>query len=206
MTTVIIMGGDSSMLREAKKKALKEKIFLQSMRLFVEKGFDYVTIEEITRSCGIAKGTFYNYFPQKESILLYLGSSQMEFIQQNISKYDHLEIKERIFKLFDDLTSRYLEHPELIRVFLSEMIRSSGLMKEEQKTIDHFRSVLMKLIDEAKQSNQIVGNPSSEHVTSVLMAIYFYSLVNWSIANSDKKALKSMIRNQLEIIWKGVHS
>ncbi|TCP69878.1 TetR/AcrR family transcriptional regulator [Baia soyae] len=194
------------MLREAKKKALKEKIFLQSMRLFVEKGFDHVTIEEITQSCGIAKGTFYNYFPQKESILLYLGSSQMEFIQQNISKYAHLEIKERVFQLFDDLTSRYLDHPELIKVFLSEMIRSSGLMKEEQKTIDHFRSVLMKMIDEAKQSKQIVGNPSSEHVTSVLMAIYFYSLVNWSIVNSDKKELKSMVRNQLEMVWKGIHS
>ncbi|XOS92284.1 TetR/AcrR family transcriptional regulator [Brevibacillus laterosporus] len=39
---------------------------MQALKLFKEKGFENVTVEEITKACGIAKGTFYNYFPKKK--------------------------------------------------------------------------------------------------------------------------------------------
>ena len=39
----------------------KRKIFETSMKLFAQKGYDATSIEEITATVGVAKGTLYYY-------------------------------------------------------------------------------------------------------------------------------------------------
>lgn len=48
------------------KNAVRES----ALRLFDEKGFDSVTIEEITQKAGVAKGSFYTYFSTKSDIIV----------------------------------------------------------------------------------------------------------------------------------------
>jgi len=38
-------------------------------RLFISKGFEATTVSEIVRDAGVAKGTFYHYFPSKNEVL-----------------------------------------------------------------------------------------------------------------------------------------
>lgn len=38
-------------------------------RLFITKGFEATTVSEIVRDAGVAKGTFYHYFPSKNEVL-----------------------------------------------------------------------------------------------------------------------------------------
>ena len=40
----------------------KRKIFETSMKLFADKGYDATSIEEITATVGVAKGTLYYHF------------------------------------------------------------------------------------------------------------------------------------------------
>ena len=40
------------------------------MALFNERGFDLVTVDEITQKAGVAKGTFYTYFATKSDIIV----------------------------------------------------------------------------------------------------------------------------------------
>lgn len=46
-----------------KGQKTKRKIFNTAMKLFKEKGYDNVTVDEIVAGAEIAKGTFYIYFP-----------------------------------------------------------------------------------------------------------------------------------------------
>lgn len=41
-----------------------------ALALFQEHGFDAVTVEEITRTAGVAKGSFYTYFSTKSDIIV----------------------------------------------------------------------------------------------------------------------------------------
>ena len=56
-------------LREQKKIDRKQKILDESMRLFSEKGFDNTTIADIVEACGMARGTFYNYYTDTQTIM-----------------------------------------------------------------------------------------------------------------------------------------
>ncbi|GKU26757.1 TetR/AcrR family transcriptional regulator [Clostridium folliculivorans] len=47
----------------------KNEIMDRSLELFIEKGYDNTSINEIVNSLSIAKGTFYHYFTSKEEIL-----------------------------------------------------------------------------------------------------------------------------------------
>ena len=59
--------------RERKKEETKRRIFETAVQLFNERGFDATTIDEIAERADVAKGTFFNYFPRKESLLQYLA-------------------------------------------------------------------------------------------------------------------------------------
>lgn len=52
----------------------KRKIFSVAIQLFIRKGYDNVTVDEIVEQAQVAKGTFYIYFPTKAALIAYLFS------------------------------------------------------------------------------------------------------------------------------------
>ncbi|MFI6796121.1 TetR family transcriptional regulator [Streptosporangium canum] len=57
-------------LRERKKEQTQRRIAAVALRLFAERGFDAVTINEIAEAAEVAKVTLFKYFPTKESLVL----------------------------------------------------------------------------------------------------------------------------------------
>ncbi|MHB9855671.1 TetR family transcriptional regulator [Streptomyces krungchingensis] len=57
-------------LRERKKEQTRQRIAAVAMRLFIERGFDAVTVNEIAEAAEVAKATLFAYFPTKESLAL----------------------------------------------------------------------------------------------------------------------------------------
>ena len=63
----------------------KRKIFETSMKLFAEKGYDATSIEEITATVGVAKGTLYYHFSSKEEIFAFLVEEGVKLLKNSIS-------------------------------------------------------------------------------------------------------------------------
>jgi AcrR family transcriptional regulator len=55
-------------LREQKKQATRRHIAEEAMRLFVQRGFDHVTVADVAEAAGVSEKTVYNYFPTKEDL------------------------------------------------------------------------------------------------------------------------------------------
>ncbi|MEU9503857.1 TetR family transcriptional regulator [Streptomyces sp. NPDC048196] len=57
-------------LRERKKAQTRQRIAAVAWRLFAERGFEAVTVNEIAEAAEVAKATLFAYFPTKESLAL----------------------------------------------------------------------------------------------------------------------------------------
>jgi AcrR family transcriptional regulator len=58
-------------LRERKKQRTRQVIAEVALRLFAERGFEAVTVNEVAEAAGVAKVTLFKYFPTKESLVLH---------------------------------------------------------------------------------------------------------------------------------------
>ena len=58
-------------LRERKKQKMYERVSQVAIRLFMEKGFDAVSVAEVAAAAEISKPTLFRYFPAKEDLVLY---------------------------------------------------------------------------------------------------------------------------------------
>ncbi|BBK43794.1 TetR family transcriptional regulator [Allostella vacuolata] len=61
-------------LRERKRRETLQRITDAGIRLFIEKGYEATTLDEIAAAAGIARRTFFYYFKSKDEILLSLQS------------------------------------------------------------------------------------------------------------------------------------
>jgi len=55
--------------RERKRRETRERIASVARKLFLERGFEETTIEDITEAADVSKRTFFGYFPSKEDLI-----------------------------------------------------------------------------------------------------------------------------------------
>lgn len=72
--------------REQNKLANRASILDSARRLFAEQGYDAVTIRDVIRATPLASGTFYNYFPDKESLLRSLVEERLGELTERLSQ------------------------------------------------------------------------------------------------------------------------
>ncbi|MCT4688581.1 TetR/AcrR family transcriptional regulator [Vallitalea sp.] len=94
------------------KKQKKNAIFSSAYELFTTKGFDKTAINDIVKKAGVAKGTFYLYFRDKNQILdnIILKKSSViikEAFQETMNKEHKNFIDAIIF--FTNYTIEYLK-------------------------------------------------------------------------------------------------
>ncbi len=68
------------------KIELKEKIIQSAIENFAKKGFDKTRMEDIAASCGLAKGTLYLYFKNKEDLFFALCEYNLGQLRNQLSK------------------------------------------------------------------------------------------------------------------------
>jgi AcrR family transcriptional regulator len=61
--------GEPTSRRERRKERTRRHLLEAAERLFRSKGYDATTVEEIATAADVAKGTFFNYFDNKASLL-----------------------------------------------------------------------------------------------------------------------------------------
>jgi AcrR family transcriptional regulator len=68
-------------LREPKKQRTRELIAETARTLFVERGFERVTVAEVARGAEVSEKTVFNYFPSKEDLVFWrLESFEQELL------------------------------------------------------------------------------------------------------------------------------
>lgn len=118
------------MEKETKGVRTKRQLYQCAMKLFRERGFDRVSVDEIVREAGMAKGTFYIYFNTKSDIIL-------EMLRQYDTYYDQI-----MAGLPDDLS---------IDEQMEEIVKGACRFTEEVIGLDLIRVLYVKQLTEGQE-------------------------------------------------------
>ena len=120
-------------------------IALASIGLFCEKGIQQTSIDEIAKSAGVAKGTIYLYFKNKEEIVFtiwdIITQQHEESFQKRINQ--NMSAKEKILEYFNFNEFQKEFDKEQILILFQHFV-SSMLIDKTQLYTDYFESFFQK--------------------------------------------------------------
>src|SRR5690242_20544932 len=106
MTTTVTQAPESR--RERKRNETEQKLLSCALRLFGERGFANTKVEDITEAADVGKGTFFNYFPSKEHVLIHVAEIQRGKYQAAV-----IALQQPQSDVYQILRTLYFELPKL---------------------------------------------------------------------------------------------
>jgi AcrR family transcriptional regulator len=114
-----LIEGENPMSREMNKKDKRNRLLCAARKAFAEKGYRKTTVDEIVEKAKVAKGTFYLYFKNKESILneiISLLEKQYFLLRNDMQKKE--TVGEKLFTFSKGYFKFLKENKELARIGL----------------------------------------------------------------------------------------
>jgi len=163
--------------REANKQQCRHNILKASRRLFKEKGYEATMIEDVAEKAEISKATLYNYFSNKESLLIGTMDEEIETLKSFINELDdELSGYEKIRKIVEFLIVDSIIFISVSRriMFLNACDNSPMYGKANE-----VKDILVKMSEQAKLEGDFSENTSGEEIAELLMGLYLVSLFQW---------------------------
>ncbi len=194
----------SSSRRKRRSVEIRERLFRSALALFAEKGFAETTVEDITNAADVGKGTFFNYFPSKEHILLAFGEMQLAKLQAAVEEARHTDkpLPEFLRSLGLRMTEEPMRNPAIVRALLQAYLSSTPVreaMLDLQKRVLALHSELIQL---AQQRGTVRNDLPAIEIAQVVRQAIFGTLLIWTLYGDA--TLVSRIETTFDILWTGL--
>jgi len=148
--------------RTKKRAAKKDNIVEAAYQLFLEQGFDNVSVQEITERAGVAKGTFYLYFHDREELKEYvIAQKSHQLFQEAIMALRQTEIsdfEEQIVFVIDYVIEVLARNTDALKLIAKNL--SFGVFSERLGEMFVGETDVMRLLsDAARRKHLRLKNP-----------------------------------------------
>src|SRR5215470_17629367 len=134
--------------RQRRSAEIRERLFRAALKLFAEKGFAETTVEDITNAADVGKGTFFNYFPSKDHILIAFSEMQLAKLQDTVESFRTSTgpMTEFFREMSVRMTAEPGRAPDVVRAILQANLSSSSVRQVMQETHQRAHALLTQLV------------------------------------------------------------
>ena len=190
--------------RQRRSAEIRERLFHAALNLFAEKGFVETTVEDITNSADVGKGTFFNYFPSKDHILLAFGEMQLGKLEAaiEVARRTNVSMSDFLRGLGVRMTREPARNPALIRALLQAYLSTTPVraaMLGLQKRVHALHSQMIQL---GQDRGEIRKDIPAAELAHVFRQTIFGTLLIWSLYGDS--TLQARIEAAFNVLWTGL--
>ncbi|WP_312637302.1 helix-turn-helix domain-containing protein [Oscillibacter sp.] len=135
-----------------------ESIISVSAKLFIEKGYDKTSMQDIVAALGMSKGAIFHHFKSKEDIFNEVINRQFQYVEQTlyqwIDEMQELTAKEKLIKILEKNLNDQQAH-SLDSVLSTQIQNPYFIVATMQEGVNKSAPIFAKIMREGKEDGSI---------------------------------------------------
>lgn len=181
-----------------------EQILDASSRIFLEKGFERTTVDEIATEAKVGKGTIYEYFASKENLFVEMIKAGVTYVYNDLYQVfkNQNSIEETLNQFLKSSLQLINEHDDKLSILYADISKmpqelevwfieqGEWLIQKVGKTIQHYM--------DNGELRPVSPDILSQLILSTIQTGFYYRVVR------GEQNIERILREQLDIIFHGV--
>ena len=189
--------------RARSRAQTRARLIESGRRLFADQGLHGVTSHDIARGAGVAAGTFYLHFSDKEELLREIVYDCINELRRRMveAMETSADPREALTAHAEALFSFAEEHHDLVKIIFGRKHTDATL---EAEVLDYLADVGSGMFRQRIKEGTLRETLDPD-ITSQAMTGMFARTVVWWIENPDRTTREELVRNLVEIQLHGTH-
>jgi AcrR family transcriptional regulator len=193
-----------SLGRQERSKETRRNLIRTAARLWGERGFDAVTVEEICSEAGVGRTTFYLHFESKERLLSGLAAGTATGVE---SELDTVGAEAPLDARLDAFICGVARRMDAVPKALAELVIHSQhveLMRARLEDGDRrplrFADLLRELLADARARRELLESADAEELGEMLGALTMDAIEAWASGRSGDRSLEATLRSRFAVV------
>ncbi|WP_315941235.1 TetR/AcrR family transcriptional regulator [Deinococcus sp. Marseille-Q6407] len=191
-------------LRERQKERRRSEIYEAAISLFKQSGFEHTTATEIARASGVSRGTFFNYYPYKEAVLLDYGSLVVDKLEAEAKQRLNegrppLQVLYEVWSLLADENAR---ERDLFPPLAYEVMNPNPERAQTAYRALRLSGVVELILRPLHEAGELRSDLSLARISNLIADTYLLVALRWS-AYGTGRGLHDELRMSLDLLLGG---
>ncbi|RTG98708.1 TetR family transcriptional regulator [Thermus scotoductus] len=192
-------------VREYQKKRRRERIFQAAMALFRQQGFRETTATDIAKAAHVSRGTFFNYYPYKEAVLLEYGSFLLADLREEVRRRlaqgeDPLALLRYLFQRLAGFTQA---EKDLLLPLLYELLNPDPVRAKAAFLALPLGDLIAEVLKPLREKGVVRQDLSLERMGRTLADLYFLAALRWA-AYTPNRDFGEEVEKSLSLALEGI--
>jgi AcrR family transcriptional regulator len=187
--------------RQLQAVETRNKIFDTAHSLMTKKGFNNITIEDISKKAGVSVGAFYHYFKSKDDILFEVYQRADNYFEENVmNKLKSDSAPDQIVEYFQ-YYARYSAQTHIGFTTHLYSTENKFFLKKDRL----MQTILEDIIREGQGKNEITDEKTPEEILDLLFIIARGVIFDWGLKDGNydlEEKMTEMFRLQVVVFRK----
>jgi AcrR family transcriptional regulator len=188
--------------RREKAQETRDAILESGLRLFEERGFNAVSVEQITQAAGVAKGSFYTHFSTKSDLIVaefwVIDDYYREYSERNLRRYPTAEKK---LIAFTRAQMRYVRDTvgnAKLKILYANQTSEPGSSKVITNRDRQWHQIVKDIIADGQASGEFRSDLDAERLTVLFNRCARGVFLDWCIADGAFDLVKEGVQTMEE--------
>ncbi|GBF35623.1 transcriptional regulator, TetR family [Desulfocucumis palustris] len=155
--------------------------FKIAVDIFSSKGYHSTTMDEVAQAMGVAKGTIYYHFKNKDELYLcttQLGISILEIMAREAIG-QHTDSREKIVALIESYLLFMHDYAGIAYIFLRELFGDHNRRDFFREATKSYQKLIQNVLEEGQRAGAFAGDLNAEICASSIFGMIFTVAIHY---------------------------